>query len=127
MPGMTKKSTKAAPKAAPKATPKAAPAPVAAAAPAERNKLAKTQLTDLIAEKSGLTRKQSSEMLDATLDIILDALKSGKAVGLPGLGTLSVKETAARTGVRPGTTEKIEIPAGKKVAFKVAVALKEAL
>ena len=123
---MTKKSTKAAPKAAPKATPKAAPAPVAAA-PAERNKLAKTQLTDLIAEKSGLSRKQSSEMLDATLDIIVEALKGGKSVGLPGLGTLSVKETAARTGVRPGTTEKIEIPAGKKVAFKAAVTLKETL
>ena len=123
---MTKKSTKAAPKAAPKATPKAAPAPVAAA-PAERNKLAKTQLTDLIAEKSGLTRKQSSEMFDATVEIILDALKEGKSVGLPGLGTLSVKETAARTGVRPGTSEKIQIPAGKKVAFKVAGMLKEAL
>ncbi len=123
---MTKKSTKAAPKAAPKATPKATPAPVAAA-PAERNKLAKTQLADLIAEKSGLTRKQSSEMFDATVEIILDALKGGKSVGLPGLGTLSVKETAARTGVRPGTSEKIQIPAGKKVAFKVAVTLKDAL
>ena len=126
MPGMTKKSTKAAPKAAPKAPPKAAPAP-AVAAPAERNKLAKTQLVDLIAEKSGLSRKQSGEMLDATLDIIVEALKGGKSVGLPGLGTLSVRETAARTGVRPGTTEKIEIPAGKKVAFKVAVTLKDAL
>lgn len=126
MPGMTKKSTKAAPKAAPKAPPKAAPAP-AVTAPAERNKLAKTQLVDLIAEKSGLSRKQSGEMLDATLDIIVEALKGGKSVGLPGLGTLSVRETAARTGVRPGTTEKIEIPAGKKVAFKVAVTLKDAL
>ena len=126
MRGMTKKSTKAAPKAAPKATPKATPAPVAAA-PAERNKLAKTQLADLIAEKSGLSRKQSGEMLDATLDIIVEALKSGKTVGLPGLGTLSVKETAARMGVRPGTTERIEIPAGKKVSFKVAITLKDAL
>lgn len=114
---MTKKSTKAAPKATPKATP----------APVERNKLAKTQLTDLIAEKSGLSRKQSGEMFDATVEIILDALKGGKSVGLPGLGTLSVKETAARTGVRPGTSEKIQIPAGKKVAFKVAVTLKDAL
>ena len=98
-----------------------------AAAPAERNKLAKTQLVDQIAEKSGLSRKQSNEMLDATLDIIVEALKSGKTVGLPGLGTLSVKETAARMGVRPGTTERIEIPAGKKVAFKVAITLKDAL
>ena len=43
-----------------------------------------------------------------------------------GLGTLSVKATA-RTGVRPGTSRKIQIPAGKKVAFKVASTLKDNL
>ena len=43
-----------------------------------------------------------------------------------GLGTLSVKATA-RTGVRPGTSRKIQIPAGKKVPLKVASTLKDNL
>lgn len=48
-------------------------------------------------------------------------------MGLPGLGTLSVRATAAQNGVKPGTSEKIQIPADKKVAFKVASALKDTL
>ncbi|WP_119673414.1 HU family DNA-binding protein [Deinococcus sp. RM] len=118
---MTKKSAKAPAKpAAKKPAAKAAPA----APKAEANKIAKTQMVDLVAEKTGLTKKQSEEAVSAALDIIVTAIKGGQSVGLPGLGTLSVKETAARQGVRPGTSEKIQIPAGKKVAFKVASTLK---
>lgn len=117
---MTKKSAKpAAKKSAPAA--KAAPKK---AAPAESTKIAKTQLVELVADKTGLTKKQSEEAVGTMLDVVVEALKSGKSVGLPGLGTLSVKATAARTGVKPGTSEKIQIPAGKKVAFKVASTLK---
>ncbi|WP_406585121.1 HU family DNA-binding protein [Deinococcus aetherius] len=90
-------------------------------------KVAKTQLVEQVADKTGLTKKQSEEAVSAMLGVVVDAIRSGKSVGLPGLGTLSVKATAARTGVRPGTSEKIQIPAGKKVAFKVASTLKGAL
>lgn len=125
--GMTKSAKKAAPASAEKAAPKTKAAPAQKATPAEKNKLAKAELTDQIAEHTNLSRKQASEAFDATVEVMLDALKSGKSVGLPGLGTLSVKETAARTGVRPGTSEKIQIPAGKKIAFKVAASLKNNL
>ena len=116
--GMTKKSVKpAAKKPAPKTASKKAVA-------SESNKVAKTQLVEMVADKTGLTKKQSEEAVSTMLDVIVNAIKGGKSVGLPGLGTLSVKATAARTGVRPGTSEKIQIPAGKKVAFKVASTLK---
>ncbi|GHF94219.1 DNA-binding protein HU [Deinococcus piscis] len=94
----------------------------AAAAPAE--KMNKSQLVEKVAEQTGLTKKQADEAVSTMLDTVVEALRGGQSVGLPGLGTLSVKETAARTGVKPGTTEKIQIPAGKKVAFKVATTLK---
>lgn len=90
-------------------------------------KVAKTQLVEQVAEKTGLTKKQSEEAVSAMLDAVVSSIKGGQSVGLPGLGTLSVKDTAARTGVRPGTSEKIQIPAGKKVAFKVASTLKGTL
>ncbi|EYB69189.1 histone-like DNA-binding protein [Deinococcus phoenicis] len=91
------------------------------------SKVAKTQLVEMVADKTGLTKKQSEEAVSAMLGVVVDAIKGGKSVGLPGLGTLSVKATAARTGVRPGTSERIQIPAGKKVAFKVASTLKSSL
>ena len=121
---MTKKTAKAPAK---QPTAKAAPAPAPQAASVESNKLGKTQLVDLMADQSTLTKKQSNEVFSTLLELIVDALKGGKTVGLPGLGTLSVKATAARTGVRPGTSEKIQIPAGKKLAFKVATTLKSSL
>jgi len=109
---MTKKSPKKAVAAAP-AQPAATP-----------GKIAKAQLVELVAEKTGLTKRDSDAAVDALLNGIVDAVKAGQSVGLPGLGTLSVKATAARLGVKPGTSERIEIPAGKKVAFKVASTLK---
>lgn len=90
-------------------------------------KVAKTQLVERVADKTGLTKKQSEEAVSAMLGVVVDAIRGGQSVGLPGLGTLSVKATAARTGVRPGTSERIQIPAGKKVAFKVASTLKSSL
>ena len=111
---MTKKSSKAPAKPAVKAAP----------APKTSDKFGKGQLVDMVADKTGLTRKQSEEAVATMLDSIQEALRAGKSVGLPGVGTLSVKATAARTGVKPGTSEKIQIPAGKKVAFKVATTLK---
>ncbi|CAM3283986.1 HU family DNA-binding protein [Deinococcus deserti] len=73
------------------------------------------------------TRVQSQQAVDVFLESVLEAVRTGKSVGLAGLGTLSIRETAARTGVRPGTSERIQIPAGKKVAFKVATTLQGTL
>ena len=96
------------------------------AAPAAETseKIAKTQIIDLVADRTSLNKKQAGESVAVMLDVVVEALKDGKSVGLPGLGTFSVAKTAARQGVRPGTSEKITIPAGKKVRFKVASTLK---
>lgn len=133
---MTKKSTKA-PAKKPAATKagsvkaaaaaKSAPVKAAAGEKAAANKIAKAGLVEAVAEQTSLTRKQSDDAVTAVLDSVVGALREGKSITLNGLGTLSVRATAARTGVRPGTTEKIQIPAGKKVGFKVASTLKAEL
>ena len=122
-PAASKTSTKA---AAPKPAPKASAAKDAVPA-AATTKIGKAELTDMIATNASLSKKDASAALSAALDVIAEALKSGQTVGLPGIGTLSVKATAARQGVRPGTSEKIQIPAGKRVSFKVAADLKKSL
>ncbi len=116
---MAKSTTNAAPKAASKAQ--------ANDSDTSGGKIAKTEIIDMVGAQAGLTKKQASEAVNAALDVIVSALKDGKTVGLPGIGTLSVRATAARTGVRPGTNERISIPEGKKVAFKVATDLKSGL
>lgn len=90
-------------------------------------KIGKGQLVNAIAEKTGLTKRQSEQAVATLLDEIVGGLRSGQVVTLPGLGTLKVTATAARTGVRPGTSEKIDIPAGRKVSFKASSNLKDNL
>jgi len=122
---MTKSSKKP---AAPAKTAAAKPAAKAkTAAPAVATKLGKTELTDMISDRAGITKRDAGVALSAVLDIMGEALRSGQTIGLPGVGALSVKATAARTGVKPGTAEKIQIPAGKKVSFKIATDLKKSL
>jgi DNA-binding protein HU-beta len=59
------------------------------------------------------------------LSSISSHLKQGNKVQLTGFGTFEVRERSARTGVKPGTTEKIEIPASKFPAFKAGKSLKD--
>lgn len=85
----------------------------------------KTELITAIAEKSGLTRKESEAALKAFIDTVEDALVKGKKVQLVGFGTFEVRERAAREGRNPRTKEVIQIPACKAPAFKAGSALKD--
>ncbi len=121
----TKKVEKAVPKAAKSKTPtKVVPPPAPEIKAARADKIGKVELVDVISDKTGMNKRRVGEALDVLLDTVVNTLKAGGSVGLPGFGTLSVIETKARQGVRPGTSEKISIPAGKKIRFKLASTLK---
>ena len=87
----------------------------------------KTELIDQIAEKSGLTKKDSEAALNATIEAITSALAGGDKISLVGFGTFEVKERAARIGRNPKTKEEIQIPASKAPAFKAGKQLKDAV
>ena len=81
----------------------------------------KTELITAMAEASGLTKKDCDTALNAFVDTLQTALKSGDKVQLLGFGTFEVKERAARTGAS------IEIPASKAPAFKPGKAFKDSV
>ena len=74
----------------------------------------KTELITAMAEASGLTKKDCDTALNAFVDTLQTALKSGDKVQLVGFGTFEVKERAARTGKNPATGATIEIPLPKR-------------
>jgi len=80
-----------------------------------------------LAEKHGMSKKETTELLESMVDNFVDHLKSGERVRIPKLGILEVKQMKARTGRNPQTGETIQIPAKKKVAFRVAKDLKESV
>ena len=87
----------------------------------------KTELIAAVAEKSGLTRKDSEKAVNAAFDAITESLVKGDKVSLVGFGAFEVKERAARTGRNPQTKEEITIPASRVASFKVGKALKDAV
>ncbi len=89
--------------------------------------ISKADLVRELAEQTNMGQKDVKTLVDGLLSSISSHLKSGDKVQLTGFGTFEVRERSARTGVRPGTTEKIEIPASKYPAFKAGKSLKDEL
>ena len=87
----------------------------------------KTELINAVAETSGLTKKDSEVALNAILDTIQNAMKSGDKVQLVGFGSFEVRERAPRIGRNPRTKEEVTIPASKAVQFKSGKVLKRAV
>ncbi len=85
----------------------------------------KTELVELVAEKAGLTKKDSEKALAAVLEGITDTLAKGEKVQLVGFGTFEVRSRKEREGRNPSTGETIKIAAQKVPAFKAGKALKE--
>jgi DNA-binding protein HU-beta len=103
----------------------AAPAPKAKAAPAPVVTL--KAIFEQLGESHALPKKQAYELLAAFVAVMTTHLTQGARIRMSGLGTLEVKSRAARTGRNPATGESIQIKASKKVAFRPAKELKEAI
>jgi DNA-binding protein HU-beta len=80
-----------------------------------------------LAEDHQLSKKQSEQMLGDLVTQITKHLKKGDRIRIGGLGILQVRKRAARMGRNPATGEQIQIKASKKVAFRAAKELKEAV
>lgn len=89
--------------------------------------MTKTELVEKVAERTGMTKKDTAEAVDAVFASIAEALQRGEKVQLVGFGTFEVRERAARIGRNPQTGEEIEISARIVPAFKPGKALKDAV
>jgi DNA-binding protein HU-beta len=87
----------------------------------------KTELIDAIAAATDTNKASADRVLNAVLDSITSALKSGQKVTIPGFGTFEVRHRAARMGRNPQTGESIQIQASNSPAFKAGKALKDAV
>ncbi len=87
----------------------------------------KVELVEAVAEKTGLTKSDSSRAIDAVFTTITEALTKGDKVPLVGFGTFAVSERSAREARNPRTGEKLSIPARVVPTFKAGSALKDAV
>ena len=87
----------------------------------------KTDLVEVVALKTGMTKKDAEAAVKAVNEAIAEALAAGDKVQLVGLGTYYVKTRAAREGRNPKTGEAMTIAASKTPAFAAGKALKDAI
>ena len=93
-----------------------------------QNLMNKTQLTAIVAEKTGISKADAAKYVNAVLGTIADTLTEGdKEVAIPDFGRFLVKSVPERQGINPATKEKIEIPAKKVIKFKAGAELAEAV
>jgi len=84
-------------------------------------------LAAALAESHEMSKKQAETVLGDFVGSIVKHLKKGERIRIGGLGILQVRKRAARVGRNPATGEQIQIKASKKVAFRAAKELKEAV
>jgi DNA-binding protein HU-beta len=110
----------AAKKPAPEAAPKAAPKKAA-------ETVTLKTVFEQLAEAQDMPKKQALAMAAGMVDLVTGILKAGDRVRLSGLGILEVKDRPARMGRNPATGAAVQVAASKKVAFRAAKELKEAV
>jgi DNA-binding protein HU-beta len=87
----------------------------------------KADLVNSLSEKTGLTKTKSNQAIDALVETISEALKSGDKVTLVGFGTFTTSQKEARMGRNPKTGESLEIPAKRVAKFKPGTELSKSV
>jgi len=87
----------------------------------------KAGLVEEVSDKTGITKKQAGNVIDAITDTVKETLSKGERITLVGFGTFQVRQRKAREGRNPRTGKKLEIPAKKVPKFKAGKNLREAV
>ena len=86
----------------------------------------RTELVTALATRSGVPQEAADAVLTALADVLVEAVRTGDTVRLPGLLTLERVERAARTGRNPRTGEELQIPASHGARLTAGSRLKQA-
>ena len=87
----------------------------------------KTNLVSVVAERSGMTKKDTERVINAAIDAITEALVRREKVQLSGFGTFETRDRKERTGCNPHNSQPIRIAATRVPAFKPSKALKDSV
>ena len=90
--------------------------------------MTKQDFVDAVSSKTGMSRRDAGSAVDAVIDCITDALRSGDAVTFTGFGKFHTTRRAAREGVNPrNPSQKVQIPAATVPKFSAGSQLKKAV
>ncbi len=90
--------------------------------------MTKQEFVDAVAQKSGLSRREAGQAVDAVLETITETLKRRDSVNFTGFGKFTTSDRKARMGVNPRNPgQKVHIPAATVPKFTAGSGLKQAV
>ncbi len=91
----------------------------------ENKTLTRLDLSEAIFREVGLSRNDSSQLVESVLSHMSDALARGEQVKISSFGTFSVREKSARVGRNPKTGEEVPIKPRRVLTFRPSHLMKE--
>ncbi|NBB97901.1 MAG: integration host factor subunit alpha [Alphaproteobacteria bacterium] len=87
--------------------------------------LTRMDLTEAVFREVGLSRNESSVLVDSVLQHISDALVAGEQVKISSFGTFSTRDKNARMGRNPKTGEEVPISPRRVLSFRPSHLMKD--
>lgn len=87
--------------------------------------LTRADLSEAVYRKVGLSRTESSQLVEMIINEICDAVVRGETVKLSSFATFQVRSKAERVGRNPKTGEEVPITPRRVVTFKASNVLKQ--
>jgi len=87
--------------------------------------MTKADIVEVLHNRTGFSKKESSEAVESILDILKEVLEHGEKVKLSGFGNFVIRSKEVRKGRNPKTGEEMEISARSVLTFKPSQKLKD--
>jgi integration host factor subunit alpha len=87
--------------------------------------MTKADIVEVVHNRTGFSKKESSEAVEAILEILKEELENGEKVKLSGFGNFVIRQKDIRKGRNPKTGQEMEITARKVLTFKPSQKLKD--
>lgn len=87
--------------------------------------LTRMDLSEAVFREVGLSRNESSNLVEAVLQHVSDVLAGGETVKISSFGTFSVREKSARVGRNPKTGDEVPIHPRRVLTFRPSHLMKD--
>ncbi len=87
--------------------------------------LTRADLSEAVYQEVGLSRSESSQLVESVLNEIADTLVKGETVKLSSFGSFQVREKGGRVGRNPKTGEEVPIAPRRVLVFRASHVLKD--
>ena len=87
--------------------------------------MTKADLVKIIANETGIIRKDVAIVVDTFLEAVKDSMKDGNHIEIRGFGTFKLKVRKPRIGRNPKTADKVPVPERVVPTFKFSRAFKD--